>query len=296
MSDARFKGSIPAIVTPFNDKQELKEKTVCELMDWQFEQGVNGFYICGGMGEGLALRNKTRMQMAEVAVDKAKGKGVIINHIGAANILDTIELVRHAAKIGCNAVASLAPSHFYPYCEDEVVNYYKIISDNTDLPVFVYATALLKGIDIPKLVEELIKIRNVVGVKCTMGDYFLLRKLKEINGGDITIFDGDDHTLLCGLVMGADGGIGASYSIMPSWFCKLYDAYMKGDIKTAQEYQYRINKVIAVLIKYGGAKAVKPVLEMMGFEVGGSVLPGMRLTAEQRRMLKIEIAAAGIEL
>ncbi|MBT3319228.1 MAG: hypothetical protein HN948_03555 [Clostridia bacterium] len=294
MSSLALSGIISAIATPFDSNQKLKESVTNELMDMQMAGGVHGFYICGGMGEGLALPKSIRMQMAEVAVSKAKGKCKIINHIGAANIEETLELTRHSEEIGVDAVASLAPSHFYAYCEDEIFKYYKIIADNTSLPVIVYATSLFCGVDVVRLSKKLMKIPNVIGMKFTMNDYHVFRQLKEIEGS--LIFDGQDNTLICGLVMGADGGIGASYNIMAAWFCQLYDSYRKGDINEAQNLQYKINRVIKVLIDFGGMKAIKPVLEMMGFDVGSYVFPGKSLSQEHLKILKKKVIACGLQI
>ena len=294
MSNLALGGIISAIVTPFDRNLKLKESVTGELMDMQMAHGVHGFYICGGMGEGLALPKSIRMQMAEVAVSKAVGKCKIINHIGAANIKETIELTRHSEIVGVDAVASLAPSHFYAYCEDEIINYYKIIADNTSLPVIVYATSLLCGVDVVRLSKRLMKIPNVVGMKFTLNDYHVFGQLKEIEGS--LLFDGQDNTLICGLVMGADGGIGASYNVMADWFCQLYDSYRNGNIGEAQNLQYKINRVIKVLIDFGGMKAIKPVLEMMGFDVGGSVFPGRSLSQEQLKMLRKKVIACGLEV
>ncbi len=65
-------------------------------------------------------------------------------------------------------------------------------------------------------------IPNVIGAKYTLSDYYVFRKLKEINGGDINMLNGPDETLICGLMMGADGGIGATYNIMSNKYCDIY--------------------------------------------------------------------------
>ena len=75
MSNIKFTGIMPAIVTPFDENQKLKEKAVREMMNWHFDNGSAGFYICGAMGEGLPLPKETRMNMAETAVENAKRQG-----------------------------------------------------------------------------------------------------------------------------------------------------------------------------------------------------------------------------
>lgn len=291
MSNIKFKGIMPAIVTPFDENQKLKENAVEKMMNWHLDNGSSGFYICGAMGEGLPLPNETRMRMAEVSVETAKGRGKIINHIGAANIKDTIELVKHATKAGVDALSSLPPSHFYAYDADEFYDYYKMIADNTDLPVIVYAKGVFA--DLPTLVEKVMEIPNVIGAKYTLADYYTFRRIKELNGGDINLLNGPDETLLCGLIMGADGGIGGTYNIMSDRYCAIYDAYMTGDIKAAQDAQYKVNRIIKVMLKYGVVRSGKAILRMLGFDAGYPVAPQRRLSGEELAQMKSELEAVG---
>lgn len=298
MSNIRFTGIMPALVTPFDAEGKIKKNTVRQLIDWQLQGGVKGFYICGSTGEGPALRPETRIEMAETVMDVIGGRGVVINHIGAPNMHDAIMLAKHATDAGVNAISSLAPTYSFPYTEDELVDYYKAISDATDKPVIVYATAAMGVDNFSGLMARLIEIPNVIGVKFTIRDYFEMRKTKEVNGGDVNLINGPDETLLCGLVMGADGGIGTTYNIMPEWYCKLYDAFRAGDIKTAQEYQYRCNRVTDVLIrssKNGAIKATKAALDMMGFDVGPVAGPGRAFDKDQLAKLKADLSALGIQ-
>lgn len=297
MNNIIFKGIMPALITPF-ENGKIKEDSVKKLMDWQLSEGVQGFYICGTTGEGPVLRADLRKKMAEIVVENAKGAGVVIDHIGAPNIEDALELTKHATDIKVDAIASLPPTYFFKYTEDELFDYYKLIADNTDLPVMVYATGMMSNINVVRLMERVMEIENVIGVKCTIRNYYEMRKIKEINGEDINLINGPDETLLCGLMVGADGGIGSTYNLMPGWFSKLYKAYTQGDLNGAQEYQYKINKVIAVLIKYGvnGVnKSLKAALNLKGFDVGNAAFPAKELCDTEKASMKQELEVLGIQ-
>lgn len=297
MSNDLFKGIMPALITPFKNGK-VKEVALRKLMKWQLSEGVDGFYICGTTGEGPVLRVKTRMQMAEIVMDETRGKGVVIDHISAPNMEDTLELIKHANKIKVDAIASLPPTYFFKYTEDELFDYYKLVADSTDLPVLVYATGMMGSVNVVHLMERVMKLKNVIGVKCTIRDYFVMRKIKEVNNGDINLINGPDETLLCGLTIGADGGIGSTYNLMPNWFCKLYAAYTSGDLKAAKDYQFRINRVIDVLLKYGvnGVnKSLKAALEMKGFDVGRAVFPAKKIEGKEKSGLRKDLENLGIE-
>ena len=292
MSNIRFTGVMPAMLTPFNDDGSIKKDTVKALMDYHYGCGVNG-----STGEGPSLSLKTRLEMSETVMENNNGRGVIIEHVGAPCYNDAVELVKHADKVGVDAISSLAPNFYFSFTDDEIVDYYRSIASYTDKPLIVYVTAHIKS-DVVKLVNRLMEIPTVIGLKYTLPDYFLMRKLCEVNGGDINIINGPDEMLICGLIMGAQGCIGSTYNVMPEWFVAEYDAAMKGDWETARQIQYKINRVIDVLLRYsenGAIKGVKAAMTCKGFDMGNAVYPSKVYTASELASLKAELSALGIQ-
>ena len=297
MSNIRFTGVMPAMLTPFNDDGSIKKHTVKAMMDYHYAKGVKGFYINGSTGEGPSLSLKTRLEMSETVMENNGGRGVIIEHVGAPCYNDAVELVKHADKVGVDAISSLAPNFYFSFTDDEIVDYYRRIASFTDKPLIVYVTAHIKS-DVVSLVRRLMEIPTVIGLKYTLPDYFLMRKLCELNGGDINIINGPDEMLICGLIMGAQGCIGSTYNVMPDWFVAEYNAAMAGDWETARQWQYKINRVIDVLLRYsenGAIKGVKAAMTCKGFDMGNAVYPSKVYTSDELAALKKELAALGIE-
>jgi N-acetylneuraminate lyase len=299
MGTNEFTGIMPALVTPFDERGNLKAHTVERLVDWNLSKGVDGFYICGGTGEGPVLSTKLRMEMAEATVASCKHRGKIIDHIGAIAMDDAIALTRHATEIGVDAISSLPPTYYFHYSKKEIVSYYRTIADCTDKPVIVYATSMMGTIDLYSLMQELMEIPNVIGAKFTLPDYFLMHRLTRLNGGDTTIINGPDETLLCGLAMGASGGIGTTYNIMPDYFVNLYSAFKAGDIDLARSWQAKVDRIIEILIRhstYGAIGAVKETLNAMGFDAGHTAPPSFPLDKETVATMVAELEKAGLDL
>jgi len=299
MDNIKFKGVMPALITPFDESGKLKQDTVRKLMDMELSKGVNGFYICGNTGEGPVISAETRMNMAEVAMDNIKGRGVIIDHIAAADMHEAVRLAKHAGNIGVDAISSIAPTFFYNYTDDELVDYYKAIADATDKPLVVYATNLMKSPDITELIKRLMEIPTVIGLKYTRMNYYEMRKIKELNGGNINVINGPDEMLICGLVMGADAGIGSTYNLMPDWFSSLYNNFTSGNIDAARADQYKINKVITVLLKYGVngvINSIKCAFEMMGYDMGYAAFPANRFTQAEMESFKSDLLTSGYDI
>ncbi len=298
-SNIIFKGIIPALITPFDSSGKIKADTVRELVDHMYQKGVNGFYVCGTTGEGPVLKKEARMDMLEAVMDNNRRRGKVIAHIAAPCHADTIELARHAEKAGADAVSSLSPNFFFNYTEDEIVCYYKSIADAVEIPLLVYVTPMFGDNTLIGIIDRLIRGKYITGLKFTMKNYFVMRKIKELNGGNINVINGPDEMLICGLSMGADGGIGSTYNVMPELYAGLYKAFTAGDISAAQDFQYRANRVTDVLIKHGDGsalKAIKETLKLMGFDAGKCAEPSKTYTKEEVAALKADLIKAGFKL
>ncbi len=292
MSNILLKGIAPALITPFDKNGNVLKESIKKNMNMNFEQGAKGFYICGSTGEGPVLSIDKRKEIAEAAVEYNEGRGIIINHVGAASPEEAILLSSHAKQCGCDAVSSVVPNFYYKYNDNEIIEYYKRIADASELPVIAYAQGLYTG-DIVSLMDKLIKVDGIIGVKFTLTDFYSLHRIKELNNGDINVINGPDEMLICGLAMGADAGIGSTYNVLCAEYCKLYDLFQKGDIRAAQEQQYKINKVVTLIIKYGVIRSIKYILTLLGIDSGEAVFPGTPLTDSEKSALKQELTDIG---
>lgn len=296
MNNIHFKGIMPALITPFYDNGKVKKNIVKELMDWQLNEGVDGFYVCGGTGEGPVISDSTRKEMAETAIEANAQRGKIIVHVGAFDTKQAIELTRHATKIGADGISSLPPTFYFDYTDDEIVDYYSKLSDNTDLPILMYATTSIKSKNLNQLLKRLMKIKNIVGLKDTRCNFYEMWNAKQINNGDINVINGPDEMLICGLCMGADGGIGSTYNVMPEKFVKLYKLFSEGHLEEARIVQNEINRIVKVLIKHGVngvVNSVKCSLELSGYDVGKAAYPAKTYTYEEKSALKADMKANG---
>lgn len=292
-----FKGIMPALITPLNDDSTVRVETVAPMMDWMIRQGVDGFYVLGATGEGAALAESERMRMAEAAADTAKKAGKkLILHVGAADAQSAMRLAKHAAHIGADAISSVYPSFFCNYTADEALDYYRALVDAAGIPMLGYCTPMIRGVDVVTFVERLMKIDGVIGVKYTFPNYYDLFCIKHLNGGNINVINGPDETLLAGLSMGADGGIGSTYNLMADRYVSLYQAVQNNDLQSAFAIQEGINRVIAVMLRHGVISSIKLGLEARGFACGHAAFPGRRYSKEERNQILTEFRKAGLDL
>ncbi len=290
-----FRGILPALVTPLNDDSTIRTQSVKPLMKRHMEQGVHGFYVLGATGEGAVLAEKERMKMAEAAADAVKGTGKkLILHIGAPELASAERLARHAREVGADAVSSVYPNFFCHYSQEEALDYYRRLIDACGLPMLGYCQALMQSTDVVGFVERFMQLDGAIGVKYTFPNYYNLHQIKQLNGGNINVINGPDETLLAGLSMGADGGIGSTYNLMAGWYVKLYDAFCANDVSAASAMQQKINRVIEVCIRCGVVPSIKLCLNEMGYDVGQTAAPGRRYTPDQQKEIIAAFRKAGL--
>ena len=295
MTNVLFSGILPALVTPLTERETINEDVARRLMRWHMDEGMDGFYICGATGEGPVVAPKERMRLAEIAREetRARDKKAII-HVGAIDLTTAKALARHAGEIGADAISSVPP-FFFGYGEKEIAQYYTELAEAAGVPLIMYCSPL-SGVNITyDMVSRFLNIPHAIGVKWTSYDYYTMHRIKELRGGDVNVLNGPDECLLCGLTMGADGGIGATYNVMPRMFRQIYDRFRAGDIEGARQAQYKANRLIEVIIRFSVQASLKEMLGMLGYDCGFCVYPQKRLSDEERQGLRDALKAMHYE-
>ena len=275
----QLKGVYSALFTIYDQELNIKKDAVHKLMNYHQENGLQGFYVGGNSGEGMVLPIKTRMDMLETVMEEKKDS-TIISHIGAATMRDVQTLVQHADHCGVDAISSQIPVNVPAYNDDEIIEYYRCLSNMTDKPLLAYINGLIKG-NVYDVASKIMDIPNMLGVKMTIPNYYYFEQLKT-QMPDMVLLNGPDESLLAGLVMGADGGIGTSYNILPGTVADIYNNFVQGNTQKALAAQKKLNHLIASVagMNIGHWKFF---MELMGFDMGHTVAPATQPTDAQRK-------------
>ena len=272
-----MQGILPAIVTPFHEDGEFNPLVFEQLIERFYKAGIDGLYVCGQTGEGLQQPIEQRKRVAEMAVRcSPAGKHVIV-HIGGHTTTDAVDLARHASRIGAAAVSSLPPAGGYSFLE--IREYYRAVAAASDVPLLVYYfPSIAPNCTLLSQILELCELPNVAGLKFTDSDMYKVWSLRR--KGKI-VFHGSDEMLVSGLIMGANGGIGGTYNVMPELFVQLYRHAQAGEWQKARELQDIINPVIAEILNYPIHDAIKQILRAQGYDAGRAILPRRRLGEDE---------------
>lgn len=287
-SGIEFQGILPALVTPLDEEGRFVPSAMERLLERVYTAGVDGVYVCGSSGEGLLLPVSERKRVLEVVRQYSpRGKQIIV-HTGAHRTADAVELTRHASSLEVTAVSSLPPLGIYSYAE--VRAYYARLSAATQVPFLVYFfpafTNVIGGIS---EALDLCTLPNVAGLKYT--DHNLYR-MSEIARTGAVIFNGYDEVLAAGLLMGACGGIGTFYNLVPELFVSVYRSAREGRWDDARATQTRINELITLAARFSVLPAVKTMLRWNGIACGQCIEPRGSLTSEQEQSLRAAVASS----
>ncbi len=291
----RFKGIMPALVTPLNDDETINVPVLKSLVNYLLEKNADGFYVGGATGEGFALKTEERIILAEETVKAAGGKKPCIIQVAAADFSDAVMLAKHAEKIGADGISATTPL-FFQYDADDVYNYYKKLAGSVNIPFMAYYNPAAGFEFDAKFAARLFEVDNITAIKWTSSNYYEMIKLKDMTHGEMNVMNGPDEMLLMGLSAGADGGIGTTYNFMLETIKGVYESFARGSIEDAQAYQDKADRIIAALLNYKTLPATKVVMEKMGFAVGDAAFPMKRYTDEEKNRIISEIRQAGLDI
>jgi len=285
----RLTGILPALVTPLDEHKQLNVRSYELLLERVFAAGCDGVYVCGQTGEGMQLSRRVRERALEVAVELAPPGKTVIAHVGALSTEDALKLVQHASGAGAHAVSSLPPGSMYSF--EEAKQYYERLASAASIPLLVYYfPGHSTAIRTLEQILELCRIPGVVGLKYTDFDLY---RLSQVERAGYAIFNGHDEVLAAGLLMGAHGGIGSFYNLVPGLFAGLFAPAQAGDWAGARAIQSRINELISPVLDFPVVPAIKRILTWSGIDCGQAVPPRRSLTAEEEARLRVALETAG---
>ncbi len=283
-----WEGAVSAIVTPLKDEgNNIDPAAIREYCDFIIEGGADGIFALGTTGEGPLLSTSERKSIAEALVAHVNGRVPVIIQTGCIRAEQTIELTKHCRDIDADAAGIVLP-YYYNLDDEAIFDHFVRIADTVPgFPLFIYNIPECTGNNLsPDLFGRLIdRIETVVGVKTSNCDIFQVQDYIRIAEDKCSVFIGCDALILASLCAGVRGIVSGNASVFPELFVRIYQAFDRGELQKAREYQLSIDKLIEVLAK-GGIASFKKALELRGIRVGGVREPNRNLSDEEAAELK----------
>ncbi|MFI3257135.1 MAG: dihydrodipicolinate synthase family protein [Spirochaetales bacterium] len=267
----KYKGVIPAFYGCYDDEGAVSAERTRAFTKYLIEKGVHGVYVCGSSGECIYQTVEERKLTLENVMAEAKGKITVIAHVACNDIAQSKELAIHAESLGVDAIACIPPIYF-KLPDSGIARFWNEISavaPKTDF--IIYNIPQLAGVALSaSLFGEMLKNPRVIGVKNSSMPVMDIQIFKDMCKDDHVVFNGPDEQFICGLAMGADGGIGGTYGAMPELYLKMFDLMKNNEVAKAREIQYAVNNIIFAMCSCKGNMyaIIKEVLRRNGMNIG----------------------------
>lgn len=288
-------GVTVALATPVTEDGTLDEKGLARLLERVLSAGVDGVSPAGSTGEGARLTPRQRVQLT-ATVRAAVGPDVpVVSGTPLTTVHDGLAEIEEVAAAGATAVL-VAPPHYYPLGDDEVLRVYEPLAERSVLPIVLYNIPVFTKISIsPDVVGRLATHRQIVGIKDSSRDMeYLQQVLIATHGADFTVLTGSDTQLVASLAAGAAGTIAASVNLVPELAVGIVAAFRAGRTEEAWELQRRLIQIV-MAARVGRAPAGwKHSLEYAGVCSGRMVPPGIPLPEAARVWLADRLAELGV--
>lgn len=279
-----LKGIVPALVTPYQPDGTVAYGELKKLVKRLLEEGADGFYVTGSTGECFLLEDEERIRITETVVNACEGRVPVIVHVGKIGAVQATKLAKEAQKAGAAAISSVPP-FYYDFTFDEIVDYYKCISDGVSLPMVLYNFPQYSGVTIDASnIGKIMENCRVGGLKYTDSNLYELERIRR-RYPDLKIMFGQDESFLYALPVGIDGAIGSTYNFMLPKYKRIWKAYQEGRLEEAQALQHEACEIIDKLIQVRDITAVKYLLERKGIFCGPARKPFQPITAAGRELL-----------
>jgi 4-hydroxy-tetrahydrodipicolinate synthase len=234
-----FRGSIPALITPFRDGA-VDEPALVDLVEWHVAEGSHGLVAVGTTGETPTLTHEEHERVVEVVVKTAAGRIPVIAGAGSNNTEESIRLMRHAKAVGADAALVVTPYYNKP-SQRGLYHHFRTLHDAVDLPIIIYNIPGRSVVDMtPATMGELSKLPRIVGVKDATGDVSRASDTRVSCGADFIQLSGEDASALGFNAHGGRGCISVVANIAPRLSSEFQEAMLAGDYGRALAYQDRL--------------------------------------------------------
>jgi len=288
-----FKGSMPALVTPFQDG-ELDLVTLKKLVDWHEDQGSNGLVPVGTTGESPTLTHREHEQVVEEVVKAAAGRIPVIAGAGSNNTAESIRLAQHAEAVGADGILVVTPYYNKP-TQAGLIAHFTAVHDCCKLPVIIYNIPGRSVVDMtPETMGQLAKLERIVGVKDATGDLARVCDQRMTCGADFIQLSGEDATAHGFNAQGGTGCISVTANVAPALLSQMQAACLAGDYATALEIQDRLMPLHKAVFTEPGLVGVKYAMSLLGLCSDEVRLPHVGVTDGTKELLQAGMRHAGL--
>ena len=277
---------ITAIVTPFNDRDEIDYDSMQRLVDHLIDQGTDGFVVGATTGEGPTLSHDEKITLYTRFVAMVHGRALVIANSGSNNTRETTDFTHEVGGIaGIDATLVVVPYYNKPD-QDGMIAHYTTVAASAQKPIIIYNIPGRTGVDmLPETVATLAQDPMIQGIKQCGSLAALSDIIDRTKHDSFNVWTGEDAQALTIKTLGGMGVISVASHLYAHSIREMYRALDRGDITTVAALQRQLLPKMAALFHFPSPAPTKAALNALGFKVGSPRLPLLPLTAAQQQEL-----------
>lgn len=280
-----IKGSVVALVTPFNKKGKVNSRKLKELLSFHLANKTDGILLFGTTGEGSTLSFKEKVKIGKVSARFIKNRVPIILNASSNSTYEAMRLTRRLSRLNIDALLHITP-YYNKSNEEGVYTHFKMISEISRVPIILYNVPSRTNYDIPiSLIKRLKEIPNIVGIKEASRNEEKLLELNKLQDKNFSWYSGNDDRMIEDIKMGAKGLIGVVNNSHPKLVKEIVFEAILGNYKIS-EYKYsKLKKYIEALSLEVNPIPIKCALNYLNFDVGNFRLPLYKMSEQNKKIL-----------
>ena len=288
MSYFKIKGVIPPVITPFKENGEVDYKKYSNnIIKWN-EKELAGVLVLGSNGETSYLREEEKLELIKLTVENTDDDKIVMVGTGLESTEMTIELTNKAAKLGADCALLLTPNYYGGKMGDEAqLAYFKEVADNTEIPILIYNVTKFTQINISaKVVSELSKHKNIIGMKDSSGDVKQL--IQFMNAGldkEFNLIVGTAAAWYPALAVGIKASVMALANCCPDECVEVQKLYDEGSKEKSLDLYKRMYPVNAAVTGGYGIAGLKYVCDKLSYQGGFTRKPLLPLKDKEKNEL-----------
>ncbi len=287
-----FHGSIVALVTPMFVDGVIDFDSLTQLVDFHIENGTDGIVVVGTTGESATLSADEQRLVIKHVVNHVNNRLPVIAGTGVTSTKASIELTKQAMELGVDGCLLMAPAYVKP-TQEGLFQHYKAIAQAVPVPLILYNVPGRTACDIlPKTVERLSHVSNIVGIKEASGSIQRAKQLLQQCEGRLDVYSGEDSLAKDSMLAGGRGVISVTANAAPKLMKQMCDAALAGDVALANKLDAKLADLHEQLFSESNPIPVKWAVSQLGLMPEGIRLPLTPLSDDKKALLQTAMQQA----
>ena len=261
----KFTGTGIAIVTPFHHDGKIDWDSFKKLIEFWITGKVEYLVVLGTTGESATVHGEDKQQVFSFVNETVAGRLPLVAGIGGNDTNKVLQDFKTFDLTGYDAILSVGPYYNKPN-QEGLFQHYKVLSDNTPLPIMMYNVPSRTGQNITADTQLRIarECKNIFATKEASGNFDQVMQIIKYKPSDFMLISGDDGIALPMIALGAEGVTSVVANAYPKDFSDMIRLCLQGKFAEAQQLHYRYTDIINSMFAEGSPSGVKAYLSEMG--------------------------------